>query len=132
MRSITISSPLSNATPTTGYSRSSSVPFSIPADRWHSRQKDASPGLATAGRFVDDRAAFPSAARVTVLYFADTRFPIERANGTQTMATCHALAARGHDVTLVVRPDTAMSVRDPFAFYGLPPEARLTIRTIPT
>jgi glycosyltransferase involved in cell wall biosynthesis len=69
---------------------------------------------------------------VTVLYFADTRFPIERANGTQTMATCHALAARGHDVTLVVRPDTAMSVRDPFAFYGLPPEARLTIRTIPT
>ena len=47
--------------------------------------------------------------------FADTRFPIERANGVQTMATCHALAARGHDVTLVVRPDTthagARSVR---------------------
>ena len=37
------------------------------------------------------------------LVFADTRFPIERANGLQTMATCHALAARGHDVRLVVR-----------------------------
>ena len=52
---------------------------------------------------------------VTVLYFADTRFPIERANGVQTMATCDALAERGHDVTLVVRPDTrgaaARSVR---------------------
>jgi len=43
---------------------------------------------------------------VTVLYLADTRFPIERANGAQTMATCHALAGRGLDVTLVVRPDT--------------------------
>jgi glycosyltransferase involved in cell wall biosynthesis len=68
---------------------------------------------------------------VTVLYFADTRFPIERANGTQTMATCHALAGRGHDVTLVVRPDTAPVPRDPFAFYGLSPEPRLTIRRIP-
>ena len=35
-------------------------------------------------------------ARVNVLYFADTRFPIERANGVQTMETCHALAQRGH------------------------------------
>jgi glycosyltransferase involved in cell wall biosynthesis len=58
---------------------------------------------------------------VTLLYFADTRFPIERANGVQTMATCHALASRGHDVTLVVRPDSAPAPRDPFAFYGLPP-----------
>ncbi len=37
------------------------------------------------------------------------------------MATCHALAVRGHDVTLVVRPDTALDVRDPFVFYDLPP-----------
>ena len=56
-----------------------------------------------------------------LLYFADTRFPIERANGVQTMATCHALAARGHDVTLVVRPDTHTPARDPFVFYDLPP-----------
>jgi glycosyltransferase involved in cell wall biosynthesis len=68
---------------------------------------------------------------VTVLCFADTRFPIERANGAQTMATCHALAARGHAVTLVVRPDSVRPPRDPFAFYGLPGEHRLTVRAVP-
>ena len=41
-----------------------------------------------------------------LLYLADIRFPLERANGIQTMETCHALAARGHAVTLLVRPDT--------------------------
>jgi glycosyltransferase involved in cell wall biosynthesis len=68
---------------------------------------------------------------VTVLSFADTRFPIERANGIQTMATCQALAARGHDVTLVVRPDTSDDRRDPFQFYGLPRTSGFHIRTIP-
>lgn len=58
---------------------------------------------------------------MNVLYFADTRFPIERANGVQTMATCHALAARGHVVTLVTRPDSASVSRDPFDFYDWPP-----------
>jgi glycosyltransferase involved in cell wall biosynthesis len=57
---------------------------------------------------------------VRILYLADIRFPLERANGIQSMETCHALAARGHDVTLVVRPDTHTPARDPFAFYGLP------------
>ena len=33
---------------------------------------------------------------LTLLYFADIRFPLERANGIQTMQTCHALAGRGH------------------------------------
>jgi glycosyltransferase involved in cell wall biosynthesis len=73
----------------------------------------------------------PPPARVQVLYFADTRFPIERANGVQTMATCRALAARGHEVTLVVRPDGAREPRDPFAFYGWAPVAGLTIVPIP-
>jgi glycosyltransferase involved in cell wall biosynthesis len=68
---------------------------------------------------------------VKILSFADTRFPIERANGVQTMATCHALAARGHDVTLVVRPDSTAPARDPFAFYDLTPLERLHIRTVP-
>jgi glycosyltransferase involved in cell wall biosynthesis len=67
---------------------------------------------------------------VTVLCFADTRFPIERANGLQTMATCQALASQGHDVTLIVRPDTAPVARDPFAFYDLPRANRLQIETI--
>lgn len=69
---------------------------------------------------------------MTVLYLADTRFPIERANGAQTMATCRALAARGHEVTLVVRPDTAPVPRDPYAFYGGERPDRMTIRTIPS
>ncbi len=64
---------------------------------------------------------------MTILAFADTRFPIERANGVQTMQTCHALAARGHAVTLMVRPDSARPARDPFVFYGLPAESRLTV-----
>jgi glycosyltransferase involved in cell wall biosynthesis len=68
---------------------------------------------------------------VTILCFADTRFPIERANGLQTMATCQALASRGHDVTLVVRPDTSAPARDPFAFYDLDRVDRLRIETIP-
>lgn len=68
---------------------------------------------------------------MTVLCFADTRFPIERANGLQTMATCQALASLGHDVTLVVRPDTAADARDPFVFYDLPRVDGLRIETIP-
>ena len=68
---------------------------------------------------------------MTVQHFADTRFPIERANGVQTMATCHALAMRGHDVTLIVRPDTAPVPRDPFAFYDWPPIDRLRIESVP-
>lgn len=55
-----------------------------------------------------------------ILYFADIRFPLERANGIQTMETCHALAERGHDVRLVVKPDTHSPARDPYEFYGLP------------
>jgi glycosyltransferase involved in cell wall biosynthesis len=67
---------------------------------------------------------------VRVLCFADTRFPIERANGVQTFQTCHALARRGHDLTLVVRADTATPPRDPFAFYGLPPLSQLSVSTV--
>jgi glycosyltransferase involved in cell wall biosynthesis len=66
---------------------------------------------------------------VRILYLADIRFPIERANGIQTFETCRALAARGHDVTLVVRPDTARPPREPFAFYGAEPMDRLRIDT---
>jgi glycosyltransferase involved in cell wall biosynthesis len=66
---------------------------------------------------------------VRILYLADIRFPLDRANGIQSMATCHALAARGHDVSLAVRPDTARPPRDPFAFYGLPRLASLHVET---
>ncbi|MEO5897775.1 MAG: glycosyltransferase family 4 protein [Vicinamibacterales bacterium] len=62
-----------------------------------------------------------------ILYFADIRFPLERANGIQTMETCAALAQRGHEVRLVVKPDTQSPARDPFDFYGLPRSQSLVI-----
>ena len=65
---------------------------------------------------------------VHILYLADIRFPLERANGIQTIETCHALAERGHSVQLFVRPDTARPARDPFAFYGLDPHPRLFVQ----
>jgi glycosyltransferase involved in cell wall biosynthesis len=65
-----------------------------------------------------------------IRYFADIRFPLERANGVQTMETCHALACRGHAVHLVVRPDSAARQRDPWAYYGLPPVPTLTIEHV--
>jgi glycosyltransferase involved in cell wall biosynthesis len=68
---------------------------------------------------------------VRILYLTDIRFPIERANGMQTMETAHALARRGHTVMLGVRPDIVRPARDPFAFYGLPDEARLRIERAP-
>jgi len=68
---------------------------------------------------------------VRITYFADVRFPLERANGIQTMETCYAMARRGHDVDLIVRPDTHAPARDPFVYYGLPPEARLRVERAP-
>ena len=62
-----------------------------------------------------------------ILYFADIRFPLERANGIQTMETCFALSQRGHQVHLVVKPDTQSPPRDPFDFYGLPNTPSLVI-----
>ena len=62
---------------------------------------------------------------MNILYLSDIRFPLERANGIQTMETCHALAARGHYVQLVVRPDTCVPERNPFDFYGLAYTSRL-------
>jgi glycosyltransferase involved in cell wall biosynthesis len=66
-----------------------------------------------------------------ILYLADIRFPLERANGIQTIETCHALARRGHEVTLLVRPDTHQPARDPLVFYDLPPLPTLTIARVP-
>jgi glycosyltransferase involved in cell wall biosynthesis len=66
-----------------------------------------------------------------LLYLADIRLPLERANGIQTMETCQALAERGHDVTLIARPDTRAPARDPFAYYGLERSDRFRIEAAP-
>ena len=68
---------------------------------------------------------------MNILYLSDIRFPLERANGIQTMETCYALAERGHHVQLVVRPDTYLPRRDPFEFYGLAPTSRLVFDYAP-
>jgi glycosyltransferase involved in cell wall biosynthesis len=68
---------------------------------------------------------------VRILYFADIRFPLERANGIQTIETCHALSRRGHSVTLIVRPDTRTPARDALEFYGLPRIETMHIETAP-
>jgi glycosyltransferase involved in cell wall biosynthesis len=68
---------------------------------------------------------------VRIAYFADVRFPLERANGIQTMETCYAMTQRGHDVNLIVRPDTLVPPRDPFAYYGLTQDSRLRIERAP-
>ena len=66
-----------------------------------------------------------------ILYLADIRFPLERANGIQSFATCHALAERGHEVTMIVRPDTHAPPRDPYAFYGLARVPTLHVEVAP-
>lgn len=71
----------------------------------------------------------PNGMRITCL--ADIRLPLERANGIQTVQTCHALAARGHDVTLIARPDTERPARDPYAYYGLARSERFAIEVAP-
>ena len=47
------------------------------------------------------------------------------------METCAALATRGHEVHLLVRPDTQVPARDPLAFYGLPADLRLRVERAP-
>ena len=66
-----------------------------------------------------------------LIYFADIRLPLERANGIQTMETCHALAERGHDVWLIARPDTHTPQRDPYAYYGLSRHPRFVTELAP-
>jgi glycosyltransferase involved in cell wall biosynthesis len=79
---------------------------------------------------VRDDGLAPAAGALPVLYLADIRCPLERANGIQTFETCHALASRGLQVTLLVRDDTARPRRDPFVFYGLPPIPTLHVQRL--
>ena len=62
-----------------------------------------------------------------LLYLADIRFPMERANGIQTAETVHALARHGLDVVLVVRRTDSRSDADCLAFYGLAEHPRLRL-----
>jgi glycosyltransferase involved in cell wall biosynthesis len=65
-----------------------------------------------------------------ILYLADIRFPMERANGIQTIETAHALARRGVEVDLVVRRTDHRSDEACLEFFGLSPHPRLRLRRV--
>jgi glycosyltransferase involved in cell wall biosynthesis len=67
---------------------------------------------------------------VRLLYLADIRFPMERANGIQTIETCHALARRGVDVELVVRRSDERTDAECLRFFGLAPHPKLRLRRV--
>jgi glycosyltransferase involved in cell wall biosynthesis len=67
-----------------------------------------------------------------LLYLADIRFPMERANGIQTVETAHALARRGVEVELVVRRSDGRSDEACLDFFGLPPHPGLRLKRVPT
>ena len=65
-----------------------------------------------------------------LVYLADIRFPMERANGIQTIETCHALARRGVEVDLVVRRTDARTDAECLAYCGLEPHPSLRLRRV--
>ena len=65
-----------------------------------------------------------------LLYLADIRFPMERANGIQTVQTCHALARQGVQVDLVVRRSDSRSDEACLEFFGLSPHPHLELRRL--
>jgi glycosyltransferase involved in cell wall biosynthesis len=67
-----------------------------------------------------------------ILYLADIRFPMERANGIQTIETAHALARRGVEVDLVVRRTDGRSDEACLEFFGLPPHPGLHLVRVVT
>src|SRR3990172_2189641 len=74
--------------------------------------------------FSDDWQASPI---MNLLYLADIRFPMERANGIQTIETCHALARDGVSVELLVRRSDSRSDASCFEFFGLAPHPNLRL-----
>ena len=67
-----------------------------------------------------------------LLYLADIRFPMERANGIQTVETCHALARAGIQVDLLVRRTDERSDARCLEFFGLTPHDYLHLRRLRT
>ena len=65
-----------------------------------------------------------------LLFLADIRFPMERANGIQTIETCHALARRGVEVELVVRRSDRRSDDACLSFFGLEAHPKLRLRRL--
>ncbi len=63
-------------------------------------------------------------------YFVPTTLPNVKSHSIQILNTCRALAEAGADVEILVRRLTRPAEAT-LAAYGLPPHARLSIRTLP-
>jgi glycosyltransferase involved in cell wall biosynthesis len=71
-----------------------------------------------------------SAAAPAVLIPADIRFPLQRANGVQTVKTAAALAAGGTPTRLLVRRSDPRPTPEVLALYGLEHGERLEVRRL--
>lgn len=67
-----------------------------------------------------------------LIYPANIRFPMERANSIQVVNTCHALARIGVKTHLLVRRMDGRSDEACLAYYGLAPHPKLVIHRLPT
>ena len=65
-----------------------------------------------------------------IIYPANIRFPMQRANSIQIANTCRALAQAGADVHLIVRRMDSRSDADCLAFYGLEPHPNLHLHRL--
>ena len=74
---------------------------------------------------------FKIAAKDSLIYPANIRFPMERANAIQIIQTCHALANKGVKVYLLVRKMDNRTTEECLEFYGLKPHANLHIIRLP-
>ena len=66
-----------------------------------------------------------------LIYPANIRFPMERANAIQIVNTCHALASKGVKVYLLVRKMDNRTTEECLDFYGLKPHTNLHIIRLP-
>lgn len=67
---------------------------------------------------------------MNIIYIANIRLPTEKAHGIQVMQMCRAFAVAGHAVELVVPRRLNYLQRDPFAYYGIDKNFKVT--KIPT
>lgn len=63
---------------------------------------------------------------MNIIYIANIRLPTEKAHGIQIMEMCHAFAAAGHTVRLVVPRRLNYIHVDPFVYYGIDKNFKVT------
>jgi len=66
-----------------------------------------------------------------ILYIANVRMPTEKAHGVQIMSMCESFAHVGADVELIVPTRKTAITDDPFAYYGLQKNFKLTFLYVP-